>query len=56
MMLCVTTVRHLCDIYVMKTQKVEKQKNEKTHFFKFLTRVKSNTCKKWSVDSTYTLL
>jgi hypothetical protein len=33
-----------------------RQKTKKLVFFKFLTRVKSNTCKKWSVGSTYILL
>jgi hypothetical protein len=33
-----------------------RQKTQKRVFFKFLTRVKSNTCKKWGVGSTYTLL
>jgi hypothetical protein len=33
-----------------------RQKTQKHVFFKFLTRVKSNTCKKWGVGSTYTLL
>jgi hypothetical protein len=30
-----------------------RQKTKKYVFFKFLTRVKSNTCKKWDVGSTY---
>jgi hypothetical protein len=58
------TISHLhdtlCNDYTMfvqcprdvnaKNQKIEQ--NKKMGFFKFLT----NTCKKWSVDSTYTLL
>jgi hypothetical protein len=33
-----------------------RQKTQKRVFFKFLIRVKSNTCKKWGVGSTYTPL
>jgi hypothetical protein len=33
-----------------------RQKTKKHVFFKFLTHVKSNMCKKWGVGSTYTSL
>jgi hypothetical protein len=55
------TISRSYDIRTMSTrQKCKKSKNQKKTkkhvFFKFLTRVKSNMCKKWGVGSTYTLL
>jgi hypothetical protein len=53
--------RRLRDVRATSAQQKRKksknrQKTQKRVFFKFLIRVKSNTCKKWSVGSTYTLL
>jgi hypothetical protein len=50
--------RRLRDVHVTPARrKCKKSKNQqktkKYVFFKFLTRVKSNTCKKWGVGSTY---
>jgi hypothetical protein len=56
-MMYVTAAQCLCDTRVMEVQKIKNQKKtKKCVVFKFLTRVKSNMCKKWSVGSIYTLL
>jgi hypothetical protein len=50
---CTTVTWCPCD----GSTKIEKlKKTKKRVFLKFLTRVKSNMCKKWGVGSTYTLL
>jgi hypothetical protein len=53
--------RRLRDVRATSTRRKckkskNRQKTKKYVFFKFLTRVKSNTCKKWDVGSTYNLL
>jgi hypothetical protein len=53
--------RWLCDVRATPVRRKckkskNRQKTKKLVFFKFLTRVKLNTCKKWDVGSTYTPL
>jgi hypothetical protein len=50
--------RNVCAMLARQKCKKSKnrQKTKKLVFFKFLTRVKSNTYKKWGVGSTYTPL
>jgi hypothetical protein len=50
--------RNVCATSARRKRKKSKnrQKTQKCVFFKFLIRIKSNTCKKWGVGSTYTPL
>jgi hypothetical protein len=47
---------HVTSAWQKRKKSKNRQKTKKLVFFKFLTRVKSNTCKKWDVGSTYTPL